>query len=302
MENKHPQPLTSYMIAYLVLIFIQVLFGINFAVSKNLVGIFDHIHWAFYRFLIAGVIMGSVTIAMRRPHPKPTRQFFIPLILFSMFGMALGQAFFLYGLKYTTSVNASILTSLIPVTTLILLVIKRVQKLDWNILIGILVSFIGVLVIRNFENLSLSDETIYGDISILCAVICFSLFIALSQKFIRNYDSLWVTTWMFFISSIFLFFISPQGLFSYSSGLWLNSLWLIIYAIVGSTVLTFYLNNWVMQRVNPIYVALYIYFQPVIAVLIGYFYLGEEVGMRTIFSVVLIFTGVLITKIPKKAA
>ena len=99
---------------YIALILIQVLFGINFATSKIIVDKLDPIIWSNIRFLLAGIAMLILTLAARRKHPKIDKDFLLPLVPLSLFGMALGQGLFLFGLKYTTSINTAIITTSIP--------------------------------------------------------------------------------------------------------------------------------------------------------------------------------------------
>ena len=98
-----------------VLVFIQILFGVNFPASKVIVGKMDPILWSNIRFLMAGVGMLIFTLIMRRKHPVLNKEFLLPVSILSILGMALGQGLFLIGLRYTTSINSAILITCIPI-------------------------------------------------------------------------------------------------------------------------------------------------------------------------------------------
>ena len=76
-------------IVYVVLITIQVLFGVNFASSKVVVEVLDPVIWSNIRFFIAGIAMLFITMLLKRPHPKLNREFLLPIIPLSLFGMRL---------------------------------------------------------------------------------------------------------------------------------------------------------------------------------------------------------------------
>ena len=59
--------------------------------------------------------------------------------------------------------------------------------------------------------------------------------------------------------------------------------------------MTYFLNNWSLRRVESGNVALFIYLQPVIAGIIGFFFLGEIVTLRMLISSLFIILGMSVT-------
>src|SRR4051812_44175342 len=87
-----------------LLILIQVLFGINYVVSKIVVDAFPPLLWASVRLIIAAVVMVGIALALRRPHPRTGPRFFsaLSLMVFALLGIVINQAAFLVGLHFTT--------------------------------------------------------------------------------------------------------------------------------------------------------------------------------------------------------
>lgn len=284
-----------------VLILVQVLFGLNFAASKYIVGRIDPFLWSNIRFFIAGVIMLLATSILKRPHPKPTKEFFLPLIPLSLLGMALGQGLFLFGLRHTTSINTAILTSTIPILTIVIVILRKQEKLTLQKLIGLVFSFIGVIFIKDLANLEFSSQTIFGDLLVLCGAMSFALFLNFGKKFLMSHDNLWVTSYMFLISAISMLLLNLTRGINFDFNLFMESSLLvpILYSIIGATVLTYFLNNWALKRTSSGAVALFIYLQPIIAGFVGYFLLGEIITFRMILCSVLIITGLLINLLAK---
>ena len=194
----------TYFFAVLGLILVQVLFGLNFPISKIIVTQIDPIVWSAVRFLGAGIGMLFLTLLFRRKHPKITKDFLKSSILLSVFGLGLGQGLFLIGLKHTTSINTAIMTTCIPILTLVIVIIRRQEELSANKLIGLLLAFFGVIFIRDITDFTLSGSTVWGDFIVLLGTLCFAIYLSFGKKYFQKYDNMWATTWMFFISGVLL--------------------------------------------------------------------------------------------------
>ncbi len=279
----------------IVLIFIQLLFGINFPASKIIVGKMDPVLWSNLRFLLAGLAMLLFTLVARRKHPKVNLSFIVHISVLSILGMALGQGLFLVGLKYTTSINSAILITCIPVLTLFFVVIRGQEKLTLKKTIGFSLSFGGVLLMRDLSQFELGNETLYGDILVFAAAGCFAAYLSFGKAFFMKTDNMWATTYMFLVSGILM------GLFNLGNWHQVREvrgdyLFYIcaLYSIIGATLLTYFLNNWALKRAASGNVAIFIYLQPIVAGIIGTVFLGEVITTRTVLCSLLILGGVII--------
>ena len=68
----------------------------------------------------------------------------------------------------------------------------------------------------------------------------------------------------------------------------------IFYNIVLATMVNYFLNSWTITKVSPSTVAIFFYFQPVIAVLNAWYMSGEVPSPRVAVAMTLIFSGVLV--------
>ena len=105
-------PVPSTALVTIVLIIVQVLFGLNYVISKVVVGAFPPLVWASIRATVTAVILLSVAILARRKRPEFSKKFFVPLIGYSLLGIIINQGSFLVGLRYTTATNSAILNTL----------------------------------------------------------------------------------------------------------------------------------------------------------------------------------------------
>jgi drug/metabolite transporter (DMT)-like permease len=81
-----------------------------------------------------------------------------------------------------------------------------------------------------------------------------------------------------------------------------RSAWLALaYLIVAGSIVAFTAYVWLIHHESPTKVGTYAYVNPMVAVLIGYFFGGEAIGPRTILGTILVLVSVvLITTTPSK--
>lgn len=278
------------------LLFVQVLFGTNYVISKIILNQIPALVWASVRISVAALIMLGVGALMRRnPHPKLDKKYLKPIIFFALFGVVLNQAAFLLGLSYTTATNSSILNTLIPVFTLMFATLQGREKLTKFKVLGFIFAFSGVLVLRKIESFSLSGDTWIGDALNVFNCLCFSYFLVISKDFLAANDRIWATAYIFAVGAVGMLFVSAPSWVEFQWPLINAELFLcMVYGILAATVVTYFLNNWTLAHTHSSNVALYIYLQPVVAATLGWLLLGEVVTLREVSASGLIFIGVLL--------
>lgn len=276
------------------LVTIQVLFGVNYLVSKVVVDHFPPLLWASARIIISAVIMISVALFSRRVHPKGGAEFFGPLVIFALLGMIINQSSFLVGLHYTTPTNSAILTTLIPIFTLLIVTIRGQEPVTLIRVLGFLSALTGVLVLRGIENFSFSDRTFIGDLLTILNCLSFALFLSYSKPFLAKHDRVWTTAWLFAYGSLGITLIAIPDWISFEMPVMTPALWgAAAFAILGGTLFTYFLNNWALAHAKSSHVALFVYIQPVVAALAAWIWKGEVITFRTLASMVLIFSGMI---------
>jgi len=283
-------------VVYFVLIFIQVLFGINFSASKVIVDKMDPFLWSNIRFLLAGLGMFVLSIVFRKKHPPITKDFLLQVFPLSILGMALGQGLFLFGLRYTSSINSAILITMIPILTLLIVVLRKQEQLTGNKLIGILLAFFGVIFMRDLSGLSFGSQTLWGDLLVFAGALCFAMYLSYGKKFFMTYDNFWSTTWMFIISGLCMSLFNIDKLGAIDLSEFSTTFYSCAgFSIFGATLLTYLLNNWSLKNVSSGSVALFIYLQPLVAGFIGYIFLNEAITTKMVVCGALIFIGVFVS-------
>jgi len=278
----------------LALIGVQACFGANYVISKVVVANFPPLVWASFRIFVSTAVMWSICLGLQRPAPRPQKSFLVPLIGLALMGTILNQVSFLVGLSLTTSTNAAVLNTLIPVTTLAIVTLRGQERLTWVRGLGFVLAFAGVLAIRRIEDIRFSDSTFVGDLLNIFNCVLYGCFLSFGRPFMQKHDALWVTAYLFLYGTVGITLIAlPTWLQFQMPVMTPELMWSSVFAIVFGTLVPYFLNFWALKHAKSSQVALFIYLQPIIAAFIAWKWYDERITDRTIISTVLIFLGMV---------
>ena len=285
------------MTPHLALILVQVMFGTWPIFGKIVLR-------SISSTALVGVRIVGATIVFALLHRKAREIFRLPkrtvgsLILCSLLGVVINQLLFVKGLSYTTVINATLITTTIPVFTLAISIILGFDRATWRHVVGIALAAAGVTYLVDPFQATLSAQTTVGNILIVINSLSYGAYIPLSRDLVKKYGPLNVTSWLFLIATVITF---PVTLYSWSdvevNQVPLNAWLALVYIILVPTAGAYFLNSWALTRVTPGIVAIYIYLQPLMAFGLAPLVLGERLNSRTIVACVLIFAGVAVVTI-----
>ncbi len=291
MGNTRPNSLAA---PHLALIAVQIFFATWPIVGKLALRTLPAV--ALVGFRVAGASLVLVLLARVSGNMRTIDRRDWPLLIVSSgLGLILNQWLFVKGLSITTAINATLLSTSIPVSTLVIGMFMGTDRTTWRRILGIVLAGAGVLYLIGPGRADFSSNRRVGDLLIVANSLCYGAYIAVSKDLVRRYNALTVITWIFIIGSVAtippaLISLSTIQLGSVSGKVWIE----VAYIIVLPTAITYYLNAWALARVPPSTVAVYIYLQPLIAFVVAPIVLGETLGARALISSLLIFVGVFI--------
>lgn len=224
------------------------------------------------------------------------------LVLCSLLGVTLNQFLYVKGLSLTTVINATLLSTTIPVFTLAVSIALGHDRASLRNIAGIGLAVAGVVYLVDPFRASFSHQTTLGNILIIANSLCYGAYIAVSSDLVKRYGALNVITWLFLIGAVVTlpfaaYAWSGDGLKSVTMGTWI----VVIYIVLIPTVGAYYLNAWALTRVAPSIVAIYIYLQPLLAFGLAPLVLGESWNSRTLVACALIFAGVAVVTIGSRS-
>ena len=124
------------------------------------------------------------------------------LIVSSILGLILNQWLFVKGLSLTTAINSTLLSTTIPVSTLLVGVLLGTDRVTWQRVLGIVLAAFGVLYLIGPGRAQFSSATRSGDLLIVSNSLCYGAYIAVSKDLVKRYNALTVITWIFIIGCV----------------------------------------------------------------------------------------------------
>jgi len=223
------------------------------------------------------------------------------ILLASLLGVVFNQLLFVKGLSLTTAINATLLTTTIPIFTLICSAALGYDHVTPRHILGICLAAAGVAYLVGPGRASFTARDTIGILVLVLNSFCYGAYIAVSRNLFRRYGALNVITAIFLIGSLVTI---PFAIFAWSAqdfGSITPTAWAIVgYIILVPTVGAYYLNSLAVTHVSPAVVAIYIYLQPLLAFGLAPIVLGESWNSRTVVSCVLIFAGVAVVTVKRK--
>ncbi len=193
-----------------------------------------------------------------------------------------------------TAATGAILVATSPLWTLLISAATGHERLNLAALIGSLVAFVGVLVVvflgRGHVEFVLARKALI----VLLAPLCWATYSIYSRPLIQRYGGLFVTGVTMSLGTLMLL---PLGI-AYGTAP-LTALeprhwaWLLFLAIL-STALGYAMWNHALKSRSASEVAVYVYFNPVVATFVGWLFLREEVTAWFLAGSALVMAGVIL--------
>jgi drug/metabolite transporter (DMT)-like permease len=206
----------------------------------------------------------------------------------SWLGIVLNQALYLYGLHYTTPSTASLIGATIPVFAAALAIVARQEKASTRTAVGLALSLGGVVCLTG---VSRPD---WGALVIAANCLCYALYLVLARDVIRRLGALTVVTWIFTWGALFF---APLGLpaLAHDAVVWSSrAWWLVGFVVLVPTIVAYGSNTWALGRASAGLVAIYIYLQPLVTIVLEWAQLGHVLTARALVSTALIVAGVAV--------
>jgi drug/metabolite transporter (DMT)-like permease len=276
---------------YLALILVQVMFASLAVFGRLVLPVVPPGLLVTIRIFGAAVTLLAVNAARGGPWIRDRRALG-RLALAGWLGLTANQSLFLFGLKHTTAVNATILVTTVPVFTVLGSLLFGMERPSPLKLGGIALAGLGAIYLVGPERLTLEPGVALGNLLILLGMLCYSGYFILSKPLVARHDPITVSTYVMLFAAIGVLPIGLPALAGanvqgVSSTVW----WLVGYIVLFPTIGTYFLNLWALRRVSSNTVASFIYLQPLFAAMSAPLVLGESISRRTAVAGAAIFLG-----------
>lgn len=247
------------------------------------------------RVLGAAGVLAAINAARGGPWVRAPRDL-AHLALLGFLGIVANQSLFLFGLRHTTAINATILVTTTPIFTVLGSVLIGREPPSALKFSGIGLAAAGTVYLIGPDRISLAPDVALGNLLIVLGMICYAAYFLLSKPLLRRLDAITATTYVMLFALAGVLPIGLLGLGGLDAAAVTPAVWgWTAFIVVFPTILAYLLNIWALRRVSSNMVAVYVYLQPLIAALIAPLVLrGETVTVRAVTAGLAIFTGLLI--------
>jgi drug/metabolite transporter (DMT)-like permease len=250
--------------------------------------------FTFFRFFIASLCMLPFVLKEKQKIDKNL----LKVVFLSLLATA-NVTLFAFGVRLTTATVSQMLYAVVPVIAAVFSYFLLKEKLNSRKIVGIFLGLVGVLTLIILPILGKStgfSGNFLGNLVVLTAVTCFTIYTVLSKKFHKYYSPLTLT---FIFSLTTAIVLSPLFLKDYlNNPIWiyhlnLSSIFSIFYVGIFGGAGYYLLYQYAIKHGSPIIASMTMYLQPTATFFWAFFLLSERLTIGIIIGGILAIGGAL---------
>ena len=279
-------------------VLLSVLWGSAFTAIKAGLEAFPPVLFAALRYDLAGVLVLAYAVyATERWRPRERGEWAL-VAIGSVLMIAAYHTFLFVGEQNTTSAAAAIIVSLSPVlTTGFARAFLPEERLTTVGLVGLLVGFVGVVVLADPDPARLLDTATVSKGLVFLAAASFALGSVLTRRVEASLPIETMEAWSMLGGAVLMHGISLGLGESVASITWSTTAVVSLgYLVLGASALGFLLYFHLLEVLGPIEINLVSYAAPVVAAGTGILVLGETPTLRTAAGFACILLGFVLLK------
>lgn len=269
------------------------IWGGMYVVSKIVLTVIPPLELVWLRYMVALVTLVFIGLATRQSWQIQRRD--IPLVLsIGVIGYFISIWTQFVGTSLSSAQMGAIITSASPAFMVIFARILLKEKITLRKVFSVCLATIGVLLIVGVGDFGKTSQL--GGVILGIAALTWALMSVLVKLVPGSYSQLVITTYAIFAATVVMTpFAVTQISFVQIHSLLQPMVWGgVLYLGIVSTAGAFFFWNKGLQMVDTARGGLYFFFQPLVGTLLGWFFLGEKVGITFWIGTILIISGVLL--------
>ena len=271
-------------LAFIAALIATSIFGFNHTIAKELMPYFISPSALLYVRVLGATIL-FWTISLFFPNEYIKKKDRIRLVLCALFGMSINMIASLKGLSLTTPINSAIISTTSPIIIFIISIILIKEKITKQKYIGVIIGFLGTLFLILFNNKIIvnAPNIKLGNIFIFANSISYGLYYVLVKPLTEKYSMITLMKWLFLISIIIN---APISFTEFINIQWQN---FVPSALIN---LLYVVNLYALKNLKATTVGMFIYFQPVIAIIYAIYVGSDKLSILDVVSVLMVLLGV----------
>ncbi|MDF1517524.1 MAG: EamA family transporter [Lutibacter sp.] len=280
---------------------IYVIWGSTYLLNKIAVTELPPFMLASIRFMTAGILIFIIAKLMKIKLSVSRKQFINSIIAGFLF-LSFGNGVVVWALKYVDSGFAALETAAQPLVVILLMRILEGKKIKAMSVIGIVLGMIGMFLLVGQKQIINQEGTLLGMAMIFVCIISWgygSLFVAkadLPPNFFVNTGYQMVTAGITLFFASLLFGEAWTYPTQWSQPVQLSMVLLVIFG----SIVAFTSFNYLLRVVSPEKVATSSYVNPVIAMVVGWYFLDELITLQSVMAALVLLTGVYFINTKKR--
>ncbi len=280
---------------------IYVIWGSTYLLNKIAVSELPPFMLASIRFMTAGTLIFIIVKLMGKSLAITKRQLVNTSIAGFLF-LTIGNGVVVWALKYVDSGFAALEVSAQPLVVLVLMRIFQGKKIKAMSVLGVILGVIGVFLLVSQNQIVSKEGSITGMIMIFFCMVSWasaSLFVGNadlpSNYFVNTGYQMLIGGFMLLLGSLLF-----GETWSFPN-VWSEKVqWSMVLLILFGSIVAFTSFNFLLQKVSPDKVATSTYVNPIIALILGWYFLNENITTQSIVAAVVLLTGVYFINTKKK--
>lgn len=293
--------------AHVALLGANLIYGANFMIAKGVMpNKIGPSALVFFRLIGAGLLFWIIKKFVKETIDKKDYPI---IILCAILGAALNMLLFFHGLNLTSPIDASIISTSIPVMVLIFSALILKEKITNYKLVGITIGGLGAFLLVWYGNNTEGTSSLLGNIMVFANACSYALYLVLIKPLMVKYNPITIISWVFLLGFVFVLpFGINDAINTHFEAFTVQTYLSIGFVIIGTTFLTYLFNIYALQHVAPSVAGSYVYLQPAVSfilVAISALILNDntykaDINFMKIISCLLVVIGVyLVSKKPK---
>ena len=245
------------------------------------------------RLLVVCIVFVSLLLVKPKKFSKLQKRDIIPIFLLGFLGIVVYHLGLNYGEQYISASAASVIIATIPIFVVILAAIFLKEKITSKIVLGVLLSLVGVVVISTVgrSDALLEVKYISGALAVILAAALGAGYTVAGKKMLQRYSALSLTVYVCLLGSLGLIPFISSSLFEEVAAMSLTGWSVVIFLGVFPTVIGYVLWYVALEIKSASETSVYLYFVPVLSTIISYILFRDEITWLFVFGGALVILG-----------
>ena len=289
---------------YILLTLCVLFWAGNFVLGRFIKEDISPYEMAFFRWLFVLVIVSPILIIRFQNIYKTFKKNYLILLTLSALGITAYNTFLYIALTMTTSTNALMINSTVPILVLVLSFLILKQKLILHQLFGIVLSTFGVsfLILKGDISNILSLDFNQGDLWIMLSSLSwafYSVLIKFKPKTLNNFELFAILVFLGFIILLPIYLYQGYS-FQHELDILKSNYLSFIYTSVFASCLSYYFWHYGIDHIGAAKTSQFVHLMPVFGTTLAYIFLNERLMSYHLIGAIFIALGIYLSLFYKK--